>query len=208
MKPEMILFDEPTSALDPTMVGEVLSVIRTLAREGMTMMIVTHEMKFARDVSNRVFYMDEGGIYEEGTPEQIFDAPKKEKTRIFIKRLKQLEIVLDTPDADIIGALSRIEEFGRKNLLSAKTVRNMQLCFEELVTGNILPAVSAEDMPVVFRAEYSESEGVTDVTVTYRGKRYDPLTEGYELSVKIVKSLSSSSAYSFDNINRVTVRLF
>ena len=208
MKPEMILFDEPTSALDPTMVGEVLSVIRTLAKEGMTMMIVTHEMKFARDVSNRVFYMDEGGIYEEGTPEQIFDAPKKEKTRIFIKRLKQLEIVLDTPDADIIGALSRIEEFGRKNLLSAKTVRNMQLCFEELVTGNILPAVSAEDMPVVFRAEYSESEGVTDVTVTYRGKRYDPLTEGDELSVKIVKRLSSSSAYSFDSINRVTVRFF
>ncbi len=71
MQPEMILFDEPTSALDPTMVGEVLQVIRNLAGEGMTMMIVTHEMKFARDVSNRVFYMDEGGIYEDGTPEQI-----------------------------------------------------------------------------------------------------------------------------------------
>ena len=66
MKPEIILFDEPTSALDPTMVSEVLSVIRSLAREGLTMMIVTHEMKFARDVSTRIFYMDEGGIYEDG----------------------------------------------------------------------------------------------------------------------------------------------
>jgi polar amino acid transport system ATP-binding protein len=73
MKPEIILFDEPTSALDPTMVGEVLSVIRTLAQEGLTMMIVTHEMKFARDVSTRVLYMDEGVIYEDGTPEQIFE---------------------------------------------------------------------------------------------------------------------------------------
>ena len=75
-------------------------------------------------------------------------------------------------------------------------------------SNNVGEAVSAEDMPVVFRAEYSESEGVTDVTVTYRGKRYDPLTEGDELSVKIVKRLSSSSAYSFDSINRVTVRFF
>ena len=77
MEPKVLLFDEPTSALDPTMVGEVLAVIRNLARQGMTMMIVTHEMKFAREVSNRVFYMDEGIIYEEGTPEQIFEHPEK-----------------------------------------------------------------------------------------------------------------------------------
>ncbi|WP_340123585.1 amino acid ABC transporter ATP-binding protein [Methylobacter svalbardensis] len=75
MEPEIILFDEPTSALDPTMIREVLSVIRRLAKEGMTMAIVTHEMDFARDVSNRVLYMDEGIIYEEGPPEQIFENP-------------------------------------------------------------------------------------------------------------------------------------
>ena len=77
MEPEIILFDEPTSALDPTMVSEVLAVIRRLAKEGMTMAIVTHEMDFARDVSNRVFYMDEGVIYEEGTPAQIFEHPQE-----------------------------------------------------------------------------------------------------------------------------------
>lgn len=88
MEPEIILFDEPTSALDPTMVSEVLSVIRRLAKEGMTMAIVTHEMAFARDVSNRVFYMDQGLIYEEGSPKQIFDAPKKIE-------LKYLLIVLE-----------------------------------------------------------------------------------------------------------------
>ncbi len=84
MKPDIILFDEPTSALDPTMIGEVLAVIKALADEGMTMMIVTHEMQFAKAVSNRVFYMDDGGIYEEGTPEKIFETPQREKTRRFV----------------------------------------------------------------------------------------------------------------------------
>ena len=77
MDPEIILFDEPTSALDPTMVGEVETVIRNLAKKGLTMMIVTHEMRFAREVANRVFYMDDGGIYEDGTPEQILITRKK-----------------------------------------------------------------------------------------------------------------------------------
>ena len=77
MDPQIMLFDEPTSALDPTMVGEVLSVIRSLAQKGMTMLVVTHEMKFARNVSNRVFYMDEGEIYEEGTA--LVELPTREE---------------------------------------------------------------------------------------------------------------------------------
>ena len=90
MEPEIILFDEPTSALDPTMIGEVQAVIRDLAKQGTTMIIVTHEMKFAREICNRVFYMDEGGVYEDGSPEQIFDNPQKERTRQFIRHLKVL----------------------------------------------------------------------------------------------------------------------
>ena len=84
MDPEILLFDEPTSALDPTMVGEVLAVIKDLAKTGMTMLIVTHEMGFARDVSTRVFYMDEGVVYEDGTPADVFNAPKKPKTVEFV----------------------------------------------------------------------------------------------------------------------------
>lgn len=86
MKPDVLLFDEPTSALDPQMVGEVLNVIKTLAKEGFTMIIVTHEMSFARDVSSHVVYMDDGIICEEGTPEEIFQNPKNEKTQNFLKR--------------------------------------------------------------------------------------------------------------------------
>lgn len=86
MNPEVLLFDEPTSALDPEMVGEVLNVMKTLATEGMTMLVVTHEMAFARDVSNRVVYMKEGIICEQGTPEQIFQNPQRQETRDFLSR--------------------------------------------------------------------------------------------------------------------------
>ena len=87
MNPDVILFDEPTSALDPEMVGEVLDVMKNLASSGMTMIVVTHEMGFARDVSNRVIFMDKGVIAEEGSPEEIFNNPKEERTREFLKRV-------------------------------------------------------------------------------------------------------------------------
>ena len=87
MDPEILLFDEPTSALDPTMVGEVLAVIKDLVKTGMTMLIVTHEMGFARDVSTRVLYMDEGVIYEDGTPTEVFNHPQRPKTIEFVGRV-------------------------------------------------------------------------------------------------------------------------
>ena len=88
MGPEVLLFDEPTSALDPEMVGEVLTVMQQLAHEGMTMLVVTHEMAFARDVSNRVVYMNQGVICEQGTPEEIFGDPQKQETKDFLARFR------------------------------------------------------------------------------------------------------------------------
>ena len=88
MEPEVLLFDEPTSALDPEMVGEVLTVMQNLAQEGMTMLVVTHEMAFARDVSNRVVYMNQGVICEEGSPEQVFGNPQKQETQDFLSRFR------------------------------------------------------------------------------------------------------------------------
>ena len=90
MKPDVLLFDEPTSALDPQMVSEVLNVIKELAKEGFTMIIVTHEMNFARDVSNHVIYMKDGVICEEGTPQEIFNNPQKEDTKNFLERFINL----------------------------------------------------------------------------------------------------------------------
>jgi polar amino acid transport system ATP-binding protein len=90
MEPEVMLFDEPTSALDPEMVGEVLRVMRDLAEEGMTMMVVTHEMAFAREVASRVLFMDEGAIIEENTPREFFAAPEQERTKLFLRRVTQV----------------------------------------------------------------------------------------------------------------------
>ncbi len=87
MEPQVMLFDEPTSALDPEMVGEVLDVMKQLAHEGMTMVVVTHEMGFAREVADRVIFMDEGQIIEEGTPEEIFNNPKQPRTQDFLKKV-------------------------------------------------------------------------------------------------------------------------
>ena len=90
MNPEMLLFDEPTSALDPEMVGEVLTVMQQLAKEGMTMLVVTHEMAFAKDVSNHVVYMADGVICEQGTPEALFGNPQKQETKDFLSRFNKL----------------------------------------------------------------------------------------------------------------------
>jgi polar amino acid transport system ATP-binding protein len=87
MKPALMLFDEPTSALDPEMIGEVLEVMKELAREGMTMVVVSHEMGFAREVANRVVMMDEGVVVEEGTPDQIFSNPAQERTKLFLSKI-------------------------------------------------------------------------------------------------------------------------
>ena len=87
MNPKAILFDEPTSALDPEMIGEVLDVMKNLAREGMTMVVVTHEMGFAREVADRVIFMDHGRIVEEGTPEHFFTNPTHERTKLFLSQI-------------------------------------------------------------------------------------------------------------------------
>lgn len=92
MKPKMLLFDEPTSALDPELVGDVLTVMKEVALAGMTMAVVTHEMQFARSVSNHVVFMDKGYIVEEGNPEDIFTHPKEERTQTFLKRLLHADI--------------------------------------------------------------------------------------------------------------------
>jgi len=87
MRPKIMLFDEPTSALDPEMINEVLDVMKTLAREGMTMIVVTHEMGFAREVANRVIFMDEGQLVESAPPREFFSSPKHERTKLFLSKI-------------------------------------------------------------------------------------------------------------------------
>ncbi|HEX3027265.1 MAG TPA: ATP-binding cassette domain-containing protein, partial [Clostridia bacterium] len=197
MKPEIVLFDEPTSALDPTMVSEVLAVIRKLATSGMTMMIVTHEMKFAHDVSSRVFYMDEKGIYEDGTPAQIFDAPQKPKTRAFIKKISSFTYDIKGKNFDLYELQARVEDFLTKKMFTEQRIMNVQLICEELLAGLLLQTFPTAH--IALTVEYSDISSEVTLQADFDGEAYDLKTAAAgEMPLAIIqkyaKDLYSSSA--------------
>ena len=129
--PEIILFDEPTSALDPLAVREVENVIASLALQERTMMIVTHSMEFARKISNRVFYMDQGGIYEDGTPEEIFETPKKILTQRFIRQLQTFKMLVKEENHDLPNELGKIFSFCKGYDMEEKRILSACHAYEE-----------------------------------------------------------------------------
>ncbi len=171
MKPEVILFDEPTSALDPTMVGEVLSVIRQLAKEGMTMLIVTHEMKFAHDVSTRIFFMYDGYIHEDGSPAQIFDNPVHSATKAFIKRIRKEVFEIDGPEFDFLGMHSAMGAFCHKYGIVEK------LETADRLTDKMLDGPMAQYRPITVRITHSEQSGVTALDFMVEQMTATPLTD-------------------------------
>lgn len=210
MEPEIILFDEPTSALDPTMVSEVLAVIRRLAKDGMTMAIVTHEMEFARSVSTRVFYMDEGLIYEEGTPTEIFEQPKQEKTRIFIRRIRVLHETVASRDFDLYKLNSRLELFCAKHTVDRRVINNLLLLVEEVLTEMLLPT-EAGDQDIGLTLEFAEKTGEFSLLFEYGGLPFNPLDQNCDagnLPLLLVNRMARQSSYACeDGKNRLTVRL-
>lgn len=207
MNPEIVLFDEPTSALDPTMVSEVLAVIRKLAERGLTMMIVTHEMKFARDVSSRVFYMDEGIIYEEGPPAQIFSSPHQEKTRAFLNKISLYRYSSFRDDLDIYQLNAEVEEFCLRHLLSRKQIRTVQLVMEEMLFNLLFSR--AENFSIAVGC--SEDKGETEIIFDFDGPAGDPLAdtdEATELPRMIVNRLTQDAEYSRSgDRNRLKLKL-
>ena len=170
MDPEVLLLDEPTSALDPTMVDEVNDVIKALASYGMTILIVTHDMAFARDISSRVFFMDEGIVYEEGTPEEIFEHPKKPKTIQFIKKLFVLEEEICDRGFDfaeltkkIYGLMMQMKSFGN-------IWKNAILILDELL-NNVLPSLLEDPFRIKLKMECRKNS--IRMEVEYGGKALD-----------------------------------
>jgi polar amino acid transport system ATP-binding protein len=197
MAPDVILFDEPTSALDPTMVGEVTAVIRSLAQSGMTMIIVTHEMNFAREVSNRIFYMDQGGIYESGTPEQIFEHPQKELTKTFIFNIRNFNFEAESPDFDRVAMLAGIENFCFRQGIEAYRAEKIRLIAEELAVNIVSPKTEKFDLNISF----------SDKLKTYSvSASYAPavnLLDGTDdiISASIIKKSCEKIDYSFDGVS-------
>ena len=208
MEPQIILFDEPTSALDPTMVSEVLAVMRRLAKEGLTMLVVTHEMDFARDISSRVFYMDEGVIYEQGTPAQIFDQPQREKTRAFIHRIRSVCLRIDSPDFDLYAINAELEQFCEKQILPKKTRQHLLLLVEELL-AIYQPRLVAAALELTLG--YAEKTGRLELTLDAPGDAPNPLDSDAlpdELGLTIITNLAESIDYHTDaDGNRLSIRL-
>ncbi|MBO6119975.1 MAG: amino acid ABC transporter ATP-binding protein [Lachnospiraceae bacterium] len=194
MDPKIILFDEPTSALDPNMVEEVEEVIGELAQMGKTMVVVTHEMEFARKISNRIIYMDENTIYEEGTPDEIFDNPKRAKTKRFVNNLKLLTINIENKDKDFWEVGAEIARYANKNHISPKSKTRLNLAFEELVREIILDRLDEPKINVVI--EYSKKTDVLKMTVKYNGDYFDPKDTDNDLSYHVLSSATSEIKYS------------
>ena len=177
MHPEAILFDEPTSALDPTMVGEVLSVIRQLAKSGLTMLIVTHEMRFARDVSTRIFFMNEGVIYEDGTPEQIFEHPVHSATKAFVQRIQKLVFEIRSDDFDYLQIHTGINQFCLKyNLTQGEHAYALikEVLFTHMRTIR----------PLTLRMTHAELSGVTAIDFMVEHLDHSPLNDVARASLR------------------------
>ncbi|MBR4153172.1 MAG: amino acid ABC transporter ATP-binding protein [Selenomonadaceae bacterium] len=190
MNPEILLFNEPMSALDPTMVGEVLAVIRMLAKQNLTMIIVTHEINFVREVADRVLFFADGEIYEEETPAQIFDAPKKPKTVAFMA-------------------------FADKYGLGEKYSQRLQLCCEEIIFEMISGCYDKRDkIFMTIEIIYTETERILELNLSCGGNSYNPFDKKAsaddrdDLSLKILYGYGKNFSHSYsDGENKVRMEI-
>ena len=211
MRPKILLFDEPTSALDPQMVSEVLSVITGLAERGLTMLVVTHEMRFARDASSRVFYMDRGELWEAGPPEQIFEHPQRQETHDFIFRVRSWKWEIDSLTPDFPAMEASLGAYCHRQFMARRAFNTCQLLVEETAENQLLAFARRRNItnPSI-RVTLQSGEGGVDMVLTldYRG----PLLECEEpadteldrLSLSIVSGLCDH----WDQIEPGLVRLY
>ena len=209
MDPEVMLFDEPTSALDPTMVGEVKAVIKQLTKTGKTMLIVTHDMEFARSIANRVFFMCEGKIYEEGTPEEIFDHPKKEKTKQFIRQMKTIEFEIKDRRFDFYEAYAEIENYCQKNLIEDEQAYHLESILDETCRELLFPYL--ENIDIDCEIEYAPKEKNLFIIFKYGKEKYDIRDCDNQLSLRIIEGFSKSIRYfenpESDYYNTISIRV-
>ena len=191
MQPEVILFDEPTSALDPTMVDEVESVIRDLVNEGLTSVLVTHEMRFARKVASKVIFLAEKGIYEQGTSEQVFDHPAKVLTQRFLYRSRMYERELLPFSFDHYTLASELRAFLRNYEYNARQERLIPVLCDELLLPVLQSPVSPAERATV-RLLCSETGDRHTLLVGFQGLGGDPLTEPYldELNLSLLNNFA------------------
>ena len=191
MEPEIILFDEPTSALDPMMVGEVQTIMKELAKKGQTMMIVTHDMKLAEDVSNRIFYMDQGGIYEDDSPEVIFHNPKRTRTKAFIENLNVLKLSIHN-DFDNEALYNQIDKFIEDVKMKDENSHKLMKIYDELIVELLINQNHCNNIRLLI--SYDEKKQMFYGNCVYNGEKVNVL-EKDSLSLKLIKSAIENISY-------------
>ena len=215
MNPKVILFDEPTSALDPTMVGEVLAVIRMLAKQDLTMLIVTHEMNFAREVATRILFFADGVIYEQGTPAEIFDTPKRPKTVAFIHKQKYFSYEITERAFDLPEMQGGIQMFAEKYGLTARRTNRLQLCCEELIYEMLEHACEGDAVKISLDVTYAEIDNSVEIKFSCAGKSHNPLDKDFDgeidednLGATILQNLAKNYSHEYaDGNNKINFSL-
>lgn len=205
MNPKILLLDEPTSALDSLMAGEVQAVINRLAQQKMTMVLVTHDLRFCRKIANRIFFMHEGRIIEEGSPAQIFEHPQHDLTREFVQRMRTYTYAIRSKEFDLYALNAGLEAFGRDYFIKPRLILNTQLLLEELIIHNLLKQTEEIDIGV----RYFEEDGQIKLSFDYDGNAFDPFSSDKEdvLSMLLVRQLSQNVCYSYDSRNHLQMTL-
>ena len=178
MNPEIILFDEPTSALDPIMTNEVLTVIHRLVKKGMTMVIVTHEMEFAKEISDKIVYMNNGIVCEEGTPDQIFNHPKKKQTEKFINKECSFDYKIRSKDYDVFELNSEFEDFCEKYAISEEYINEIKQKMSEM-------------LEIHFEISYD-----IEILVSYLKSKKQIILETVSKGNKIISNIPEKITYS------------
>ena len=207
MEPEVILFDEPTSALDPVMTKEVESIMKGLAELGYTMIIVSHNMDFAKSISNRVFYMDQGGIYEDGTPEQIFHNPKRSRTKAFIENLSVLKISIHN-DFDYINICSKLEAYIYDLQISNKKANSLRMVYDELIYELLIKSLSTSDIRIII--SYDSDNDKFMFSIKYSGEQKNVLKSkniSSNIINKIAKKIKHEKIKEKNYTNNITFEL-
>ena len=190
--PEVLLLDEPTSALDPNSVSMIENLIASLKESGKTILMVTHSMKLAKAISDRVFYIDEGIIYEEGTPDEIFKNPKKPNTQNFINAQKSIEFKIDTT-FDYLNSVNRLFEFCTKHHTSLRKTNRIILAFEEII--QILQDKYGSPCALIRLSLYADNNSII---VKYKGEKFNITESKDDLSLRVLEGIVSNIDYSFN----------
>ncbi len=212
MEPDIMFFDEPTSALDPKMTSEVLSILKKLINKGMTILLSTHEMSFAKEVADRILYIDDANIYEEGTPKDIFENPKREKTKNFIRNLNIFSYQIHSKSFDFVEMMADIQDYCHRHNLDKSEAYHIQIAIEEL-TMEILAKHYIDALPnIEFFIEYNSD--LTEITINYNysGINYNPfaITPDYEKNIGmflLTKILKTTDHQYTNNTNMLIIKL-